>query len=546
MADTALLTRRTKPWALTFFSLLAIGGLVAMPFIAGEPDGDKMPDIVRFIGHFHPVLLHLPIGVFMLIIVQELGAIFGRRHHESVANTSMFPLFFGAASSIVAVIAGFLLYQGHGDDYTGNAIAERHLWGGLAFAVAAVLTFVLKAWTVALGGNAAFYRLLLFASVSIMGFASHDGASLTHGEDYLTKYAPDPIRSALGLKIKDSDKSPTIKGTSDPAVDAKPNEAPAGGAGTPAAPVAAGGAPEGSVYETIIHPMFERRCVQCHKPGKAKGKYRMDTYEVLVKGGKDGAGLVPGKPAESNVLIRMELPEDDEDRMPPEGKKGLEAHELAVVKWWIETGADPKKTLGDFTVPAEIKESLSKIAPGGPAPSAEPEAAEGEEAHHAPAAKQDDALKNAVAAISKEFPGALSFESQQSTLLTFTAVSLRGNLDDAGFKKLEAVTPQFVTVDLSATKVTDQAVVQLESAKSLRLVRLAETGITDAAIDTLLKLPALESINLYGTKVTDAGVGKLATMSGLKRLYLWKTAVTPEAIKALQEKLPGCEIVTGL
>ena len=88
--------RRKKPFALTFFGLLAAGGLIAMPFIAGPPDGDKLPDLVRFIGHFHPVLLHLPIGVFILILLQEVGAIFGKRHHEQVANNALFPLFFGA------------------------------------------------------------------------------------------------------------------------------------------------------------------------------------------------------------------------------------------------------------------------------------------------------------------------------------------------------------------------------------------------------------------------------------------------------------------
>lgn len=172
-----------------------------MPFLAGPPAGDEMPDSVRFLGHFHPVLLHLPIGVFILIVLQELGAIFGKRHHEQVANTSMFPLFFGAASAVLAVLAGFLLFQG-GSEYTGNALAERHLWGGLIFAVAAIITFILKAWTVALSANPAFYRLLLFASVSLMGFASHDGASITHGENYLTEYAPDPVRTVLGLEKK--------------------------------------------------------------------------------------------------------------------------------------------------------------------------------------------------------------------------------------------------------------------------------------------------------------------------------------------------------
>ena len=489
-----------------------------MPFLAGPPDGDKMPDIVRFIGHFHPMVLHLPIGVFVLIVLQELGAIFGKRHHEKVANKAMFPLFFGVVSAFVAVIAGFMLFQGS-NEYSGSALAERHLWGGLAFAVAAVITFVMKAWTVASSGNPAFYRMMLFTSVSVMGFASHDGASMTHGENYLTEYAPNPVRSVLGLEKKAGrDSKPTVV----------PDKLPA----------------EQFVYADIVKPILERRCVQCHKESKSKGKFRMDTYDLLVKGGKEGSGLEPGKSAESNILIRMLLPKDDDEHMPPEGKPDIEKHEIAVVKWWIDNGADPKKSIKEFEVPAEIKEALAKLTPGGAVASSD----DTESAAHAPAAAggPDEALKSSVAGISKQFPGALSFESQESSLLTFTAVSLRGNLDDAGFKKLEAVSPQFVTVDLSATKITDQGVAQLASSQNLRLIRLAETGVTDAVIDTLLKIPSLESVNLYGTKVTDAGVSKLSKLTNLKRLYLWQTAVTPEAIKTLKEKLPACEIITGI
>jgi uncharacterized membrane protein len=520
MADTTLSARsRKNPWAITFFGLLAAGGLVAMPLVAGPPSGDQLPDIVRFVGHFHPVLLHLPIGVFVLILLQELGAIFGRRHHEEVANPALFPLLFGALSAIVAVIAGFLLYQG-GEDYAGSALAERHLWGGVAFAVAAVLAFILKAWTVARAGNPAFYRSILFASVAVMGFASHDGASITHGADYLTVYAPDPIRGVLGLEKKAA-KTPTGVG----AVEVVNHN-----------PV---------VYTDLVAPIFERRCVQCHKEDKAKGKLRMDTYEMLVKGGKEGPGLEIGAAAKSNVVMRSELPVDDDDRMPPDGKPGMDESELMVVKWWIDNGADPKKTLADFEVPAAIQDALSKL----PTAKASSEAAKSTAdsgSTSGPAAPVDEAFQTAVAGYAKEFPGALAFESQQSSLLTFTAVSMRGNLDDATFKKLEPVTAKFVSVDLSATKITDQAVSQLAAAKDLKLIRLPETSVTDACIDTLVTLPALESINLYGTKVTDAGVSKLSTMLQLKRLYLWKTAVTPEAIQALKEKLPNCEIITGI
>ena len=82
MAAATQTTPRRRPWGLTFFGLVAAAALVAMPFIAGEPGGREMPDIVRFLGHFHPAVLHLPIGVFVLILLQELGLIFFRRGRE--------------------------------------------------------------------------------------------------------------------------------------------------------------------------------------------------------------------------------------------------------------------------------------------------------------------------------------------------------------------------------------------------------------------------------------------------------------------------------
>ena len=481
-----------------------------MPLLAGPPAPEKMPDFVRFLGRFHPVLLHLPIGVFALILIQELGLIFGKNSSQ-LRQTSMFPMFFGAASGIIAVLAGFLLYQG--EDYGESAVISRHLWGGIIFACVAVLTFIVKSWTISRAGNPAFYRTLLFGSVGVMGFASHDGATITHGEGYLTQYAPPPVRKVLGLEEKKPEKPKKSEATAEVQV----------------------------VYTDIVAPILERRCVECHKEGKSKGKLRMDTFEMLVKGGKEGPAFEAGNSAKSNIIIRPELPEDDEEHMPPEGKKDIEDHELAVLKWWIDSGADPKKTVAEIEMPAPIKEAIAKLLPAAAAGAAKAEAPAPEKKPAGP----DAVLQASVIALSKEFPGAISFEAQGTTDLTFTAVSLRGNFDDGGFKKLEKFLPLLVSLDLSATKVTDQSVAMLGTAPKLRMIRLAETQITDAALDSLIKLTALESINLYGTKVTDAGISKLSALPNLKRLYLWQTAVTPEAIKALKEKLPSCEIIAG-
>lgn len=498
---------RKRPWFLTFVGLLAMAALIAMPFLAGKPDGSKMPDWYRFIGHFHPVLLHLPIGVFLLIVCQELGAMFFRR--GKTRDTNLFPMFFGAASAIAAVVAGFLLFHGHGDDYGGNELAERHLWGGLIFAVAAVFTFIVKAWTVSTAGNPAWYRLLLFGSVGVMSFASHDGASLTHGSDYLTKYAPDPIRKILGLEPKQKLEEESV---------------------LPADPV---------VYVDLVAPILERRCVSCHKAGKAKGKLRLDTFEMMVKGGTEGPAIEAGSSADSILVEYIELPEDDEFHMPPEGKPDIEDNELAVLKWWIDSGADPVKKLSELAGADGVRDAIASL--GNLKPAAPEENKSAAPAQTGP----DDELKRVVSGLASEFPGAVSFESQDSPLVTFTAMSLRGNLDDNGFAKISPLIPHLVSVDLSATKVTDRSVASLAPAKNLRMLRLAETGITDAAIETLAKLPALESVNFYGTAISDEGVMKLAAMPNLKRLYLWQTKVSPETIEKLKQELPGCEIVTG-
>lgn len=490
------------PWFLTITGLLTIGGMIAMIRLAGEPDGDKMPDIVRFLGRFHPVILHLPIGIFSLILLQELLGMFSKGNSQR----GILPIFFGAASAVAAVIAGFLLYQGGG---FGGELVEDHLWGGVGFACAAVFTMIVKAWCLAPTASQAFYRLLLFGSVGVMTYASHDGASITHGEGYLTEYAPNPIRKALGLEPKVEEKE----------VPAKPLE-------------------EQVVYADIVQPILNKRCVECHKEGKSKGKLRMDTYEMLVKGGKEGDAIEPGSAEDSNIVIRIELPMDDEEHMPPEGKKDIEEHELAVVKWWLNEGGDPKKTVGELKLTDEIRAAIGKLDLGiGKAEAAVAEA---------PSDQPSDDLRTTVAKLSADFPGGLTFESQSSANLTFTGVSLRKNLTDELFVKLDPVLSKMVAVDLSATSVTDASIAKLAAATDLRMVRLSETGITDASMDTLAKLTKLESVNLYGTKVTDAGVKKLTALPNLKRLYLWQTAVTPAAIEEIKKALPAVEIVTGV
>ncbi len=495
-----------RPWGIAIFGFLIIAFLIAMPFLAGEPDAEKSSDTIRFIGRFHPVVLHLPIGIFSLILLQELLVMFTRYKPQP----GLIVIFIGAASAVVAVLFGFMLYMGGG--YEMSEMLGDHLWGGIFFACAAVLTVILKAWPFPEKLSQTLYRVMIFGSVGIMSYASHDGASITHGPDYLVEYAPNPIRVFFGYE-------PNV----DPAdVPVKELE-------------------DQIVYADIVQPILNKRCVECHKEGKSKGKFRMDTYDLLVKGGKEGDGIKPGDSSKSNIIYRCELPEDDDEHMPPESKTDIEDHELAVIKWWIDAGADQAKTVGQLEITDEIRAAMAKLDLG-----ADPKAGTSEAPTQAKQDLPSAELLKSLASLSKEFPGGLTFESQASTNLTFTAVSLRGNLNDEVFTKLKPVIPNMVSMDLSSTAVTDNSVKLLASAKDLRMIRLSETKISDAALDTLAGLKNLESINLYGTRVSDAGVEKLKSLPKLKRLYLWQTDVSTGMIDKLKAALPGLEIITGI
>ena len=478
-----------------------------MPFLAGEPNTKEMPDLVRFFGHFHPVVLHLPIGIFSLIMIQELLAMVTRYKPQP----SLLPIFIGASSAVVAVLFGFLLYMGGG--YEKSDLLEDHLWGGIFFSCAAILTLIVKAWISSPQASQVVYRLMVFGSVGIMTYASHDGASITHGKDYLVEYAPDPLRKLLGYEPKQQKED----------VPVKPLE-------------------EQVVYVDIVQPILNKRCVECHKEGKSKGRFRMDTYELLVKGGKEGNGITPGDSAKSNIAYRCELPEDDDEHMPPEGKPDITDNELAVIKWWIDSGADPQKTVAELELTDEIRDAMATLDLGVGVAATETAGSEQTKPSDLPSQE----LLKSVAALSNVFPGGLTFESQSSSNLTFTAVSLRNNLDDQLFSKLKPVVSTMVSMDLSSTAITDESVKLLADANGLRMVRLSETKISDASLETLAKLKNLESVNLYGTRVSDAGVEKLKALPNLKRLYLWQTDVSEGMIGKLKEALPELEVITGI
>ena len=108
------------------------------------------------------------------------------------------------------------------------------------------------------------------------------------------------------------------------------------------------------VYDSLIAPVFEARCLHCHGENKEKGKLRMDKKEFLLRGGRSAGNeiIVKGDTEASELIYRITLPKSDEEAMPPleDGKPHLPItnSELKVIKSWIQLGASFDLQISDL------------------------------------------------------------------------------------------------------------------------------------------------------------------------------------------------------
>lgn len=101
---------------------------------------------------------------------------------------------------------------------------------------------------------------------------------------------------------------------------------------------------ENVTYAADIQPIFKKSCYPCHslKIPKPKGKLRLDTLALTLKGGEDGAAVTPGNIAKSPLLANVAHLGEDDDFMPPPKKKDiapLTKEQIGLIRAWIEQGA---------------------------------------------------------------------------------------------------------------------------------------------------------------------------------------------------------------
>ena len=453
---------------------------------------------IYFFGRFHVLVLHLPIALLLTVVAAEGLA---RREKYRHLNAAL-PLLWASAAltSILTVALGYMHFSEGG--FTGPS-ALAHRFFGTSVAVVASAAWALRSF-----GGSLFRRVHLAIGgmlVILVTLTGHFGGNLTHGDTYLVEYAPEPLRRLAGLEAA----RPPITNVAmaDP-------------------------------YLDVVRPIFNQRCFSCHNDDKTRGGLNLARYEKVMKGGKDGEVIAPGKPQESDLYRRITLPREDKAAMPADGKTPLTASQVAIIRWWIQSGAPTKTTLAKLKVPADVNGLIAaQLGIGG-------RYAAFADANEAFAARKPADPKT-IAKLEQA-----GFMARQSTLssteLVVSPIAPGTHFTDQQMAVVAAVANQIVELNLMRAGLKDPSMASLPQFSELTRLHLENNELSDSAVRQLAGLGKLQYLNLYGNKgITDASVDSLAKLTGLKHLYLWNTAVTAKAAARLKQLRPDLLIDVG-
>ncbi len=470
---------------------------LALPFLP-VPE-EPTAGFFVFLGRFHPLLLHFPIVLVLLLIGLEGWQLYRQRtarlavdpKAEGVAFLTDPLLGLALVSGLITLIGGYLLYRS--GEYQG-VMVRRHLWGGVLLMVALNAAAWFR-WTTA-GSSPALYRGLLLLAGGILLFTSHVGGSLTHGQDFLTEHMP-TLRSL------------------------------------PAAPVENKKPEELLVFQDLLLPVFEDRCASCHNEYKTKGGLLMTSYAAMLEGGKSGKPmLVGGQPVNSELYHRITLPATDDERMPPPEKAPLSEEEITLIHWWIQSGADEEQVLG-VEPPDSIIAVLDSYLPR----------LYRSERLKVRQREEFEALAGELAALGDELGLAIEPDPENPGFFGVAMQMPPAYVDNRTVSKLLPYADLYSKLSLPGAEITDDALFDIGRMRNLKELYLPKTCIKGEGLVYLQPLSQLERLNLSNSFLTNAGALHLTGLPSVETVYVFGAEMDTVLLQALRQHLPQVEIL---
>ncbi len=263
--------------------------------------------IFQLIGRLHPMIVHFPIGLLFVALFMELLTYRGK---EGLREGIKWLVYLGALSAVVSSIMGILLMNL--DSYSGSLVQNHQILGLITTSAALITAGLLYRAEKQIKPSYKLYRGALLTTAITLTITGHLGASLTHGEEYLTEVLPgnqeildDSKTGSLLAEVSQQDSIPLKQ------LDRVSLE---------------------------VRAMFAHSCYQCHSEEKQKGELRLDNKEDAFRGGESGPVIEVGDAKNSELIRRLTLPRDHDEFMPQKGTI-LNQTQINLISWWIDNGA---------------------------------------------------------------------------------------------------------------------------------------------------------------------------------------------------------------
>lgn len=444
---------------------------------------NEVSDFVLFLGRFHPLVVHLPIGFLFFAFILEIVAKYQKK--ELLKEAVPLALFLGGVSAIAACVLGYMLSLS--GDYDGEAL-DKHFWFGIATTVIAVLAWILKtkrAKNIVKESVRLNIATLTFI-VLLLSITGHYGGNLTHGSDYLTAYLP--------FSEKEKKEMPKINSIE-----------------------------EAQLFAHVVHPILDNKCLSCHNNSKKKGGLSLADQVSILKGGKSGVALVAGNSDQSELIKRVHLDPDDKEFMPPEGKTPLTEEEIKIIEYWIDNGqADFTTTVGTVDTPEEIKKLLTEQLQLGDDHSA-----------GSMVSVASPVSEEIIASLIQKGVNMREIVSETNrydvSMLPKNTKELDAEVVNEILEELSKIKDNIVWLSLPSQGISDTDLKVIGSFKDLQKLALQKNNISDAGIQYLTSLKQLESLNLHSNPlITNKSIEQISKFKKLEKIYLWDTSVKKE------------------
>ena len=442
-------------------------------------------NLFEYIGKFHPLAVHLPIGILILFLA--IGFVIPRKQlHESYQLIRLI-LLVSALSAIFSCISGLVL-SGSGDYDLRLTTNHRNM--GIALALVNWIIFI--ALKKLLNSQNWIYYSTLGIIMFVTIITGHLGGSLTHGSEFLSPPKPkDWFRSSTEAHEKVSMNT--------------------------------------SAFE-MASLIFEEKCYSCHGQNKQKGNLRLDTRDGLLAGGDDGSLLAENKSG-SLLLKRIMLPMEDEDHMPPSEKKQLTSMEISFLNWWINNGADFDKTLAELNLPDSLQPMLTK-----------------NESVSVDKLIPEKEVKQADPMVIEKLKSMGVLISPVAANSNYLSVSFMNVLPENGTNAMEELTKvnrQVIKLNLDYQNLDDAAWKKAGFLTDIRKLSTKNSNLDDEKLVHLKNLNSLVSLNLTGTNVSFSGLESVMILPNLESIYLYQTNIDKDGFQSWIKKFPSVKIDTG-